>query len=48
MFERMGFDTGVDLDKAIIAARFIGQALGKQTPGMVSRAGGFPKRETAA
>lgn len=43
LFERMGWTTGVDLDGAIDAARFIGSALGKQTPGMVSRAGGFPK-----
>jgi hydroxymethylglutaryl-CoA lyase len=42
LFERMGFDTGIDLDKAIAAARFVGQALGKPTPGMVSRAGSFP------
>jgi hydroxymethylglutaryl-CoA lyase len=44
MFERMGFDTGVDLERAIETARFIGGALGKATPGMVSRAGGFPHR----
>jgi hydroxymethylglutaryl-CoA lyase len=44
MFGRMGFDTGVDLDAAIEAARFIGQALGKPTPGMVSRAGPFPRK----
>ncbi|MGE0829728.1 MAG: hydroxymethylglutaryl-CoA lyase [Hyphomonadaceae bacterium] len=43
MFERMGFDTGVDLDAAIEAARFIADALGKETPGMVSRAGRFPR-----
>jgi len=42
MFERMGIDTGVNLDRAIDTARFIGRALGKVTPGMVSRAGGFP------
>jgi hydroxymethylglutaryl-CoA lyase len=42
LFERMGWHTGVDLDRAIETARFIGAALGKQTPGMVSRAGGFP------
>ncbi len=42
MFERMGFDTGVDLDAAIEAARFIGAAFGKATPGMVSRAPRFP------
>jgi hydroxymethylglutaryl-CoA lyase len=43
LFERMGLTTGVDLDGAIAAARYIGAALGKETPGMVSRAGGFPK-----
>jgi hydroxymethylglutaryl-CoA lyase len=48
MFERMGFETGVDLDRAIYAARFIGEALGKPTPGMVSRAGPFPKKNAAA
>lgn len=44
MFERMGFDTGIDLDAAIDAARFIGKALGKATPGMVSKAGKFPPK----
>ncbi len=43
MFDRMGFDMGVDLDAAIETAKFIAAALGKQTPGMVSRAGRFPK-----
>jgi hydroxymethylglutaryl-CoA lyase len=42
MFHRMGVGTGLDLDAAIQAARFIASILGKQTPGMVSRAGGFP------
>lgn len=42
MFGRMGFDMGVDLDEAIETAKFIGAALGKQTPGMVSRAPKFP------
>ncbi|MGE0046123.1 MAG: hydroxymethylglutaryl-CoA lyase [Hyphomonadaceae bacterium] len=48
MFGRMGFDTGVDLDRAIEAARFIADALGKDTPGMVSRAPRFPKEKAAA
>jgi len=43
MFERMGFDTGVDLDLAVEAARFVGRVLGKSTPGMVSRAPKWPK-----
>jgi hydroxymethylglutaryl-CoA lyase len=42
MFARMGFDTGVDLDKAVDAAKFIGAVLGRQTPGMVSRAPKWP------
>jgi len=42
MFARMGFDTGVDLDKAVDAAKFIGGVLGRQTPGMVSRAPKWP------
>lgn len=42
MFARMGFETGVDLDAAIDAAKFIGGVLGKPTPGMVSRAPKWP------
>jgi hydroxymethylglutaryl-CoA lyase len=42
MFARMGFDTGVDLDKAVEAAKFIGGVLGRVTPGMVSRAPKWP------
>lgn len=42
MFNRMGFDTGVDLDAAIETARFIGGVLGRRTPGMVSRAPKWP------
>ncbi len=47
MFERMGIATGVDLDGAIETARFISRTLGKATPGMVSKAGGFPKAASA-
>jgi hydroxymethylglutaryl-CoA lyase len=42
MFNRMGFDTGVDFDQAIEAAHFIGDVLNKPTPGMVSRAPKWP------
>jgi hydroxymethylglutaryl-CoA lyase len=42
MFARMGFDTGIDLDKAVEAARFIGGVLGRPLPGMVSRAPKWP------
>jgi hydroxymethylglutaryl-CoA lyase len=42
MFNRMGFDTGVDLDRAIEAAHFISGVLDRKTPGMVSRAPKWP------
>lgn len=42
MFNRMGFDTGVDLDAAIETAQFIAGVLGRGTPGMVSRAPKWP------
>jgi hydroxymethylglutaryl-CoA lyase len=42
MFTRMGFDTGIDFDQAIEAAHFIGDVLGRQTPGMASRAPKWP------
>jgi hydroxymethylglutaryl-CoA lyase len=42
MFNRMGFDTGVDFDLAIEAAHFIGDVLNRKTPGMVSRAPKWP------
>lgn len=44
MFARMGFDTGVDLDRAIETAQFIGGVLGRKTPGMVSRAPKWPSQ----
>lgn len=42
MFTRMGFDTGIDLDRAIEGARFLGGVLSRATPGMVSRAPKWP------
>ncbi len=42
-FERSGIATGIDLDAAIDAARWIAGKLGKTATGMVSRAGGFPR-----
>ena len=42
MLERSGVRTGVDLDKAIAAAEWLEQKLGKPVPGMVMKAGGFP------
>lgn len=42
MLHRSGFDTGVDIDKAIAAAEFLEQQLDKTVPGMVMKAGNFP------
>ena len=40
--ERMGYETGYDLERAIAGARWIAGELGIEPPGMVARAGGFP------
>lgn len=42
VFERMGLRTGIDLDAAIAAARFVSGKLGRATPGMLSKAGNWP------
>jgi hydroxymethylglutaryl-CoA lyase len=43
MLERSGYDTGLDLDSLIGSARWLANAMGKDVPGMLSRAGAFPK-----
>jgi hydroxymethylglutaryl-CoA lyase len=43
MLERAGISTGVDLDKAIDAAQYLEAALDKTVPGMVMKAGTFPR-----
>lgn len=48
MLHRMGVETGIDLDAAVETAQFISGVLGRPTPGGVSRAGVFPKRELSA
>ncbi|MDB5364686.1 MAG: pyruvate carboxyltransferase [Rhodospirillales bacterium] len=42
MLQRMGIETGIDLERVIEAANWIETQLGKTVPGMVSKAGGFP------
>ena len=39
---RMGIETGIDLEAAIEAARWVAGELGIDPPGMVARAGRFP------
>lgn len=43
MLQRSGVETGIDLDKLIAATGWVQEVLGRQTPAMVSQAGGFPK-----
>ena len=42
MLGRMGIATGVDLDAAIAAARWVEQQVGRTVPGMLVKAGPFP------
>jgi hydroxymethylglutaryl-CoA lyase len=48
MLGRMGIDTGIDLSRAIEAARWIEQQVGHPVPGMLVKAGEFPGARRAA
>jgi hydroxymethylglutaryl-CoA lyase len=41
--ERSGISTGMDLDRLVLAAEWLGEQLGRQVPGLLSRAGAFPR-----
>jgi isopropylmalate/homocitrate/citramalate synthase len=45
MLERAGIATGIDLDAAIRTAEWLEGKLGKTAPGMVMKAGRFPRME---
>lgn len=45
LLSRSGVGTGVDLDRTIEAAQWLSTLLGRTLPGMVSRAGPFPKSD---
>jgi hydroxymethylglutaryl-CoA lyase len=47
MLDRSGVETGVDLDRAVAAAEWLEAQLGHGVPGMVMKAGGFPRPEAA-
>ncbi len=40
--ERSGFSTGLDLDELCRASEWLGERLGRPTPGLVAKAGRFP------
>ena len=46
LLERQGVDTTVDLDEVIRVAEWLQTVLGRQLPGQVYRAGGFPPSRT--
>jgi hydroxymethylglutaryl-CoA lyase len=48
MLERSGYRTGLDLDQLIASARWLAGAMGRDIPGMLSRAGAFPKKSSDA
>jgi hydroxymethylglutaryl-CoA lyase/(R)-citramalyl-CoA lyase len=43
LLEGEGVDTGIDLDALIGVAGWLGELLGRELPGLVHRAGGFPQ-----
>lgn len=47
MLSRSGFQTGVDLDKLVTTTEWLQQALGRSVPGMLVKAGNFPKQTSA-
>jgi len=44
MLERSGYRTGLDVDRLIGASEWLAKAMGRELPGMLSRAGNFPRR----
>jgi hydroxymethylglutaryl-CoA lyase len=44
MLHRSGYHTGLDLDRLIASARWLGNAMGRDVPGMLSKAGAFPRK----
>jgi hydroxymethylglutaryl-CoA lyase len=44
MLHRSGYSTGLDIDRLITSARWLAGAMGRDVPGMLSRAGAFPKK----
>ena len=48
MLNRMGIETGVDVDGLIDTADRLGEKLGRAVPAMLGRAGNFPPAELRA
>lgn len=48
LLDRSGITTGLDLDALMAASDWLGEQLGRPTPALVSKAGGFPSGQDAA
>ena len=48
MLNRMGIETGINIDKLIAAGDWIGEQLGHAIPAMIGKAGLFPPAELRA
>ncbi len=48
LLDRSGISTGLDLDALVTASDWLGEQLGRPTPALVSKAGGFPTGRDAA
>ncbi len=47
MLNNSGIDTGMDLDRLIAGSRWLSGVIGRALPGMLAKAGDFPKSATA-
>jgi len=47
MLDRSGIETGIDLDKLVGTAEWLQTTLGRKVPGMLVKAGVFPKAAAA-
>jgi hydroxymethylglutaryl-CoA lyase len=43
MLQRSGYETGISLDRAIETGKWLQEQLGRPVPGMLVKAGGFPR-----
>lgn len=48
MLQRMGIETGIDLDALIATGRWLQDRLGRPVPGLLTKAGAFPASRSAA
>ena len=47
MLKRSGFETGIDLDALIATGKWLQETLGRPVPGMLVKAGNFPRPQAS-